>query len=472
MVSHGDYRIAAVRRKADRFLFQPHPDYTNPEVRHAHSLVSAQGVLYPVDRNGNHVIVDHDSGKGTPRQGYAGRNVSYDRDKFPDYPIAGDEGNRSTFAPSVPANYGFPVTPDKTGDFDQGIGESPDGPFINRQDDGNTFEIGGSSRPPYFENIDKGDEANANFWTPNKMISGPGIFGSLSTGANSNIPWRTLLFRPDTEHYGALNNGPSGGPGGSPGMVPDHLMMDMFWMPVVEPFPLSEPFATKGKVNLNYQIVPFDYIKRQTALHAVMRSERLIAIPNSASTTYKTSGADIRHKIDAYETLEQAEDRFKDNEVFRSASEICELYLVKDGTTLGTKVTGSNDRPEYPGMRQFWESHKLTGDNSKERPYSNMYPRLCVRGNVFKVHMTIQTVKKARSTPFDVFDPERDSVTGEWRGSAIVERTFDPNHEDIPDYMANISPTTYNADAGRFLGRDSLENFYSYRVLSLKQFNP
>ena len=84
------------------------------------------------------------------------------------------------------------------------------------------------------------------------------------------MPWQTLLFRPDIElarkaqidrdrqHYGSR-------------YPRDHLFMDMFWMPVVQPYAISEPFETKGKINMNYQILPFTYITRATALHALLQ---------------------------------------------------------------------------------------------------------------------------------------------------------------------------------------------------------
>ena len=65
------------------------------------------------------------------------------------------------------------------------------------------------------------------------------------------------------------------------GNPPDHLIMDLFDMPVVEPYPISEPFSTAGKINLNYQIMPFgSYIRRETAMRALLRSEKLCYIAN------------------------------------------------------------------------------------------------------------------------------------------------------------------------------------------------
>jgi hypothetical protein len=55
--------------------------------------------------------------------------------------------------------------------------------------------------------------------------------------------------------------------------IPDHLMLDLFWMPAVEPYAISDSFSTAGKINLNYQIQPFTYIDRNTALVCLMKPE-------------------------------------------------------------------------------------------------------------------------------------------------------------------------------------------------------
>jgi len=101
----------------------------------------------------------------------------------------------------------------------------------------------------------------------------------------------------------------------------------------------------------------------------------------------------------------------------------------------------------------------LTGDNVKERPYANMQPRLTTKSNVFKVHMIVQTLKKARSVAPDIVDFEKDKPTGTWRGSAIIERFIDPSDNKIPDYFNDPN-----------MQQPSLENFYNYRVLHIKQF--
>ncbi len=118
-------------------------------------------------------------------------------------------------------------------------------------------------------------------------------------------------------------------------------------------------------------------------------------------------------------------------------------------------------------MRDFWKSYALTGDNSKERTYTNLYSRLTTKSNVYQTHMIVEAIQKVRSTAHDVFDPERDKVTGRWRGSAVIERNIDPGKikpgpDSVPDYFAD----------SRFSRLPSMEEFYNYRVLNVKQFNP
>jgi uncharacterized protein (TIGR02600 family) len=428
VVAHGDYRHTTAKRLSEPELFQPHFEFKEgvSQVQHAHSLTDADGFKF--------------HGFSVERDMIPGAN--YAEEYVPDFPIS---PANASFAP-LAQNKGYSMDPAVNGDWDNGVSIHLDGPYSGRPDDGSA-----EGNNPYFDKTAIGTNNNSTskaYFSPNRLISGPGMFGSLPTGVRSNVPWRTLLFRPNTEHFGAPNNPETGD-------IPDHLFMDLFWMPVVEPYAISMPFATRGKINLNYQIIPFDNIKRATALHALMKAERVLAIPTGAGATYKTAGKDEwRHEINAYETLEQAEDRFEDNRIFRSPSEICELYLVPKNESIG-----SRSGKDYPSMRTFWEAHKLTGDNVKERPYANMYPRLTTKSNVFKVHMIVQTLKKVRSSKVDVFDPDKDKVSGQWSGSAIIERFIDPNDERIPDYRGD-----------RNFRQPSLENFYNYRVLHVKQF--
>ena len=439
VVSHSDFRLLCAKRVIENHVFQPHPNFgTAPSYdsgkKHAHTLVDPNGFKYTGFNNEREFI----DGAG------------YSEMSEPDFAISPANPNYFVDVRGNPrTDYKFSVDPMITGDWDNGIAMQMDGPYVNRGDDGNQPT---GNRNPYFDEnaLSAADTTSHAFFSPNRVICGPGMFGSMSTGVQSDIPWRTLLFRPDPQHFGAADNPNVGDP-------PDHLFMDLFWMPVVEPYAISMPAATRGKINLNTQIVPFDYIKRNTAMHALMKAERVVAIPTNAGASYKKAngGSDRwRRKIDAYETMLQWEEKFKNNQLFRSPTEICEMYLVPEGEKLG-----SRSAKDYPDMRRFWEENRLTGDNTKERPYANMQPRLTTKSNIYRVHMIVQTLQKVRSSDPEEFNPEKDKVTGQWRGSAIIERFIDPNDRNIPDYFND-----------RNFRKDSLEKFYNYRVLHLKQF--
>ena len=89
--------------------------------------------------------------------------------------------------------------PDITGDFDTGVGPAIDGPYANHGDDG---EVRGERGAPYFSNLDATGPApktNGAMFSPNRVIPSAGVFGSLPSGVADNVPWQTLLFRPDLE---------------------------------------------------------------------------------------------------------------------------------------------------------------------------------------------------------------------------------------------------------------------------------
>ena len=195
----------------------------------------------------------------------------------PDVPIAWGNVNvapiltKSFYAarlPDVSASWTF-------GDWDIGSPmRTTDGPLINKPDEGNQNQIGQPGDDPYwfaYGGVNTGDNVTegVKYHTANRQISSSVMFGSLPTGMVSGNPWQTLLFRPT----------PPGHPGAQE--PPDHLLLDLFWMPVVEPYAISEPFSTAGKVNMNYQIVPFTYIERSTGMHAVLQNENILAVPET-----------------------------------------------------------------------------------------------------------------------------------------------------------------------------------------------
>ena len=111
----------------------------------------------------------------------------------------------------------------------------------------------------------------------------------------------------------------------------------------------------------------------------------------------------------------------------------------------------------------------LTGDNSLERPYSSIYPRLTTRSNTYTVHVRVQSLKKNPFTGAATFISGEDQVTGEFRGSFVVERYLDPTSAGFVDSSGQTSsggvPYT-EASPNVTLGP------YRFRVISSKQFAP
>ncbi len=349
-----------------------------------------------------------------------------------------------------------------TGDFDNGVGFAPDGPYMNKIDDGEVESLIQKYGRPYFSRLiskAKLQSSSPGAFAPNRQVPSSGMFGSLPTGVQANVPWQTLLFRPGGDELDSYNRTKDHYGWANPR---DHLWMDFFWMPIVEPYLISEPFETKGKINMNYQILPFGYITRATALHALMKAEKMTVIPDNDAEVYKqdsasgsgyktNNGKSYRSFIDATQTLEQWEEVFKKGDAFISPTQICEMYLVPEGTNYSSRSQ----------MRSFWSNNKLTGDNSKERPYTNLYPRLTTRSNAYRVHVYAQSLRKVKGTPVDSFEAGRDQVTGEFRGSMLVQRSIDPGDPQIEDYVTLIRDEK---------AYEVLDSFYTFRIADVNQF--
>ena len=380
------------------------------------------------------------------------------------------------------------------GDWDNGFGYTADGPYINKADEGD-YNFGNGM--PYFGETDFGIQpAGQTFFSPNHLMPGPGMFGSLSTGVVRNIPWQTLLFCPNPpagpSHpgFGTAASGVTGPLATAPYTTPpDHLMLDLFNMPVVEPYPITEPLSTAGRINMNYQIVPFTYIERSTGMRAVLKAERMTVIPDSAASVYKAANGtsapinanyDYRVPINSDQTLLAFDNYFSANkDIFRSASQICSMFLYPardalvsltqgptwdsanknitlfwNGNTTGTSYSISQTAP----TNTSWPTHYLTGDNSRERPYATIYPRLTTKSNTYTIHYYVQTLQKVTGSTPTLWNENSDVVTGEYRGSTTVERYVDPNNSTLPDF------TTATTTA--------LDNWYKFRIVSTKQFAP
>ena len=465
---HGDIRIIAGRKNVDSSLFVKGAYYDDKTRNLDHIFVEPEG---------SHLFYGFANEPGlTSSTGDQLTAAAYHFSRNPEItPGAGKKYN-------------------KWNDFDNGSAHIIDGAYINKPDEGNFTTAGDYA---YFSwNFSEPTEV---IFSPNRLVPSAGMFGSLPTGVIRNQPWQTLLFRPQAGHPGE-GTPTSGPPYTSP---PDHLLMDLFWMPVIEPYAISEPFSTAGKVNLNYEMAPFSYIRRATALHAAFKSEEPLLIPTSAlpgspygaSKIYKlwdhqatdccglpnagrssdagsgylggsmdpqvwndwdkaykgTAPFDkMRRPIDIAQTLKQADDRFAAGKAFRSATQISELHLVRNGESLSEYLSGS-----------IWPNNLVTGENTREKPYTDLYARLTTKSNSYTVHMRVQVLKKkASATPADdaTWREGTDQVVSEFRGATLLERYLDTGAQ-FPDF-ANSSSTA------------SVEDYYKFRIISTKRFVP
>jgi hypothetical protein len=123
-------------------------------------------------------------------------------------------------------------------------------------------------------------------------------------------------------------------------------------------------------------------------------------------------------------------------------------------------------------MAAFWANNRLTGDNLREKPYVDIYPRLTTKSNTYTVHVFVQSVKQipAHANAGVFIDPNstatgpKDAIVGEYRGSTTMERYIDPNDPTLPDFaqaMVNNPSTPANID-----------QYYKFRVVGTKRFAP
>lgn len=386
--------------------------------------------------------------------------------------IDGFNAYNPLLAPAVPT--GPPSTSTSTqaifppGDFSNGPGLVGDGALSPKSDEGAAYSGPGSTagQSPYFRNVGVENMiAEGTLASANRQIASAIYFGSIPSGA----PWRTLLFRParpfhsgGTSHFGATS-------------PPDYLMLDWFHMPVVEPYAISEPLSTAGKVNLNTEIVPFaNYLRRESALAAVLESARVIGLPESAVAERDVAAAVMAGGIVTAQDAPDFKTRFPLN-IEEMLSLIRQRAEGTDGTGMrvylaAAEICGIDLVPEAfraDNLGAFWSDKRITGDNSREAPYSALLPRLTTRSNTFTVHVTAETLATARAD--GGWDERQGAVTARWRGSFSFERYVDPNDSRFDP----TSPTYAGAAATDFLsGGASVEPFYRYRFLGERRFGP
>ncbi len=442
----GDSRLTAGLIDVPESRFRPHKDFMGvlpTGTQFAHGLLAAAGSDYSNLTNTYRGATHGYLAKGVATNGYRQDGTYIDRS--PDVPSRMKQGAGALRA--VNSGSG-------PGDWDTGFGDQKDGAYINKPDEGDTNlddTNGNGQRLPYLLGFGQGYAAAQNtFFSPNRQVSSPLMFGSIPTGVQRGLPWQTLLFhsRPeDLSHPGRVS-------------PPDHLLADLFWMPVIEPYAISQPFSTAGKINMNYQIEPFDYIRRDTGLQAVMKSTKFLALEPTSSKRYKpidpgNSGTRVpveRKSINPDTTLAAFDAKFASNEIFRSATQICEMDLLPPGESSVT-------------IPVFWNKNTLTGDNLREKPYADIYPRLTTKSNTYTIHVRVQALKKATGTPPDQWKPGRDAVLSEYRGSSLVERYIDVNDPRLPDFA---SLAVQNPSAPEL----NIDQYYKLRVISTKRFSP
>jgi uncharacterized protein (TIGR02600 family) len=441
----GDARLIAGSQSVAAANYTPHPVYGKQTL--AHSLyMSCPAAFIGASADGTN--------GGTLVAG-----VSYNTNP-----------STSNTTPDVPSTTGVFTggAGNVPGDWDNAFSEAPDGPYINKADEGTYTTYQGE--PPYYS-LGQGI-INTTYFSPNRQLPSPGMFGSLSTGVARGLPWQTLLFRSGPPGHPGLGSASNGAlPPYS--LSPDYLLLDLFTMPIVQPYAISEPFSSAGKVNMNYQIVPFTYITRETAVRAALKKEMIMAIPNSDGSTYKSSPSTANYRFpinlsDTTGTLYGFAQRFAAHDLFRSASEICSLDLVP-GVLSSTSpwIVQSMTGASYGNMWTaggFWSKHGLTGDNTLERPYTDIYQRLTTRSNTYTVHFRVQILAQPKvriaNSPTEFSESKGDTIAAEYRGSSIVERYIDPNDTNLPDFVNPANATAV------------VDSYYHYHTLSTKQFNP
>jgi len=448
----GDLRLAAYRKDIPATFFSPHEDYFS-------SSPHADGLTYGGFNPGNYYAI----GQAVHRRPSFGNMLAGVTQAWLDSPKskvpAGMNGVLNQFA--------------HAGDFDNGVAGHPDGPWINKPDEGDTVNAGdpATASPPYYGNIFTLLTGESNF-SPNRMLPSPVMFGSLPTGVRRSHPWQTLLFCPNPAAVSATGDRFSADAHEGFSAPRDHLLLDLFWMPTVEPYAISDPFSTSGKVNMNYGIFPFTYLTRDTAMRGVLESAELTAIPTTQINRYKDrrigqqANNNYRYAIDPAETLKAFEEKFANGEVFRSATEICEVFLIpKAGAGNAISTTGLT----RDNILNFWNQAGLTGDNSREAPYAHLYPRLTTKSNTFCVHYRVETLKKVPSTQADIWEERRDKVLGERRGSFLVERYIDPNDPDFNLSANRFAEAVAGEETGDLSGIPTLDRFYQFRILQSRQ---
>ena len=482
-----DPRLVSLPLNVAESAFQKHPDYSTGK-RRAQTLRRGDGGFYfdpenPVI-NSDDPTVSLSTNMLTGVIANLPANTRY---------IGG-------YGPDLPRGVAAKRADIGAADFDTGIGNFPDGAFCGKADEGNIARAYYDSTTqkytyvqPYFSTWAY-DSPGDTYFSPNRQIPSPVMFGSLLAPWKNPFAdngWKTLLFCPN---YPGIGDVPLKT---HPGLntIPDHLLLDLFNMPVVEPYAISEPFSTDGKVNLNYQLMPFGYIERSTALRAALQPLRITAIPsnftrnNAGATELRYKGVDneqnLRYLVDRDETLKSFKgffDNYSSGQTgagfFKSASQVCEMFLYPKGVPIkyfNTIKYKSGDTD----IKTWWASCSVTGDNLREKPYSDLYSRVTTKSNTYTVHYRVQSLRQQPYTGnaagaaayYGTWDESRDKVMSEYRGHTTIERYLDPRDSRF-DTDPNKTPQNPPDPNKFYVDKQSLEAAYRFRVIYNKRFSP
>ena len=416
---------------------------------------------------------------------------------------------------------GTAATPDpKTSwDWDTGTISKQNGAYSGKPDEGSNYV--GAGVLPY---INIGNQATgyfSSYFTANRIVNSPVMFGSLPTGVAEQISWRNLLFRPQmtVSQGGKRTNGAPGTGVSSPAGPEDELLLDNFWMPVVQPYAISEPFSTAGKINMNYQILPFTYITRSTGIQAVLASELIARVPTTALAASSSSAAAYAggtanfpgysealsgsggcynsviaalapganpamvparlplNLNDTVGSLRQFRGKFMTGDLFRSSAEICDIYLVPRDSMNSTRyldwdVTTNlldNSNADFNKVDSSYGSNGdfgLVSNNVRDKPYSDIYPRLTTKSNSYTVYYRVQALQNPPNADQTQWTEGQGVVAGEYRGSTSLERYLDPNNNTIPDYTQSSNNPAVSSSA------KSLDSYYQWRTTANTAFAP
>lgn len=412
---------------------------------------------------------------------------------------------------SAPVGADFPRVWSNGGDFDNPPGGAiMDGPYINKADEGSSGWVDNSAYgwgvgAPYNGWDPAWGSVGRSRFSPNRQVPSPGILGSLPAGFNPSSPsitnaWKGLVFCPNPNSSNRI---------ASMGNPPDYMIMDLFNMPVVHPYPISDPFSTAGRVNLNCQIAPFSYITRDAALRGVLKSIDITAIADKDAGNYKYYGAGrnipnappnlptnnyfYRYPVHLDQTLRQFSAKFSTNGFFRSGAEICTMWLypavapngaspayaANPSIPLVTDAPGSNDN-----IMNWWYANPgttrkgVTGANMRARPYAGIYGNITTKSNTYQIHYRVQTLKQnpnahASDNYAAWIDPTAggftDKILGDIRGSAVIERYVDPGNTGLPDFAGEVAAKGAGALSNP---ANIIDSYYQYRILNSRTFNP